>query len=85
MALPLYLTGMYQDKHYNAGIPGSPTVFDALVNPPESGVEAQEVVEQEAKDVGVIDADTDALLDRTRQRDHFRDRYDSQSILRVQE
>lgn len=40
--VPFAIRANYQKKNYNAGIPqGGNTIFDALVDPPTSGVAAQ--------------------------------------------
>ena len=85
MTLPVYYTGSYFTKQPGAGIPGSPSVFDSLANPPASGVAAEEANTTVATDVGVVTPNSQALLDQTRQRDHIRDSYDSASILTVSE
>ena len=81
--LPLHLTASYLTRQPDAGIPGAPSVFDSLANPPASGVAAEEASEANAQSVGVVQPDAPALLDRTRNRDRIRDFYDSASILRV--
>lgn len=42
--VPVLLTGAYQKKQFDAGLPGgiAETVFDALAHPPQSGVDAAE-------------------------------------------
>jgi hypothetical protein len=85
MTLPVHYTGSYFTRQPDAGIPGSPSVFDSLANPPASGVAAEAVNLAVATDVGVVDSDARALADQTRQRDHVRDFYDSASILTVSE
>lgn len=83
-SLPLYLTGSFLTKHYNAGIPGGvDSVFDALANPPTTGVAAQEANESAAQAVGIDISDSPARLNVNRQRDGIKDFYDSASILRV--
>lgn len=81
--LPLHLTASYLTRQPGAGIPGGPTIFQSLANPPASGVAAEESSIADAQDVGIVQPDAPALLDRTRSRDRIRDFYDSASILRV--
>ena len=83
--LPVYYTGSYFTKQPGAGIPGAPSVFDSLANPPASGVAAEEANDTVATEVGVLTPNSRALLDQTRQRDHIRDAYDTASILTVSE
>ena len=85
VTLPVHYTGSYFDKQPGAGIPGAPSVFDSLANPPASGVAAEAVNTAVATDVGVLTPNSRALLDQTRQRDHIRDSYDTASILTVSE
>jgi hypothetical protein len=41
--VPVLFTGAYQKRNFEAGIPGNEkTVFDALADPPASGVAAVE-------------------------------------------
>lgn len=83
MSLPLHYTGSLLTSQPSAGIPGGPTVFQSLANPPASGVAAENNAIATARAVGVVKTDAPALLDQTRNRDRIRDFYDSASILRV--
>lgn len=85
VTLPVHYTGSYYDKQPGGGIPGAPSVFASMPNAPASGVAAEAVNEAVATDVGVVNPNSQALLDQTRQRDHIRDSYDSASILTVSE
>lgn len=82
-ALPIHYTGSLLTQQPGAGIPGGPTVFQSLANPPASGVAAEDAAIAHAQEVGVVKPDAPALADRLRQRDRIRDFYDSASILRV--
>lgn len=81
--LPLYLTASYMERQFGAGIPGEPSVFDALSNPPETGVEAEEAAREDAYDLGVEDPDSPALARRFKHVDEIRDAADTASILRA--
>lgn len=81
--LPLHYTADVYTRQPNAGIPGGVSVFQALANPPVTGLEAETRAINNAKAVGVVQADAPALLDQSRNRDRIRDFYDSASILRV--
>lgn len=83
MSLPIHYTGSLLTHQPGAGIPGGPTVFQSLANPPASGVAAENNAIANAQAVGVVHPDAPALADRLRQRDRIRDFYDSASILRV--
>lgn len=83
MSLPLHYTASLLTRQPGAGIPGGPSVFQSLANPPASGVEAENQAIANAQDVGVVKPDAPALADRVRNRDRIRDFYDSASILRV--
>ena len=83
MSLPLHYTASLLTRQPGAGIPGAPSVFQSLANPPASGVVAENLATDHAKAVGVVKTNAPALADRTRSRDRIRDFYDSASILRV--
>lgn len=89
--------GMYLKKHYNAGVPAGPSVFDALVTVPEctidgqvsSGAVAEAAVKALAVDAGTISvgnrgaaAGAKVANLATRNQDYLRDFYDTASILR---
>ena len=79
--VPFANKASYQTTHYNAGIPGAPSVFAALATPPASGVAAETAANNSAKAKGVLRPNTQALALRTANRDFLRDFYDSASIL----
>lgn len=83
VTLPLYLTASYLTKQPGAGIPGGPSVFQALAHPPTTGVASEEAADDKAEALGVVDPDSAALARRTKHIDEIRDSYDSASILRV--
>lgn len=83
--LPVHYTGSLLTRQPGAGLPGGPTVFQSLANPPASGVAAENAAIVTAQGVGVVKPDAPALADRVRNRDRIRDFYDSASILRVPE
>ena len=85
VTLPIQFTGSYFTRQPDAGIPGAPSVFGALANPPASGVVAEATNTTVATDVGVLTPNSRALQDQTRQRDHVRDSYDTASVLTVSE
>ena len=79
---PSAILWSYYTKQPGAGLPGAPSVFDALADAPATGTAGETVTKNRAKAVGVNKgANTAPLLDATRQRDHLRDFYDSTSIL----
>jgi hypothetical protein len=81
--VPFAVRAAYQTKHFNAGIPANPdSVFDALDDPPTTGVDAEQASLEQAQDVGVIQPDSKALEAQTHHRDWLRDANDSASILR---
>lgn len=81
--LPLHYTASLLSRQPDAGIPGGVSVFRALANPPATGLEAETRAINNAKEVGVVQANAPALADQARNRDRIRDFYDSASILRV--
>lgn len=81
--LPLHLTASYLTKQPGAGIPAGPSVFEALANPPTTGVEAETDANEKAQALGVAHPNSAALARRTKHIDEVRDFYDSASILRV--
>ena len=81
ITLPLYETASFLTRQPDAGIPGFPSVFGSLANPPTTGVAAEDAANADAVALGIIDADAQALADRYRHRDHYRDFHDSASIL----
>lgn len=89
--------GMYLTKHYNAGIPAGPSVFDALANPTSctidgetsSGPVALAASLALAQEVGTIDNDNAGAVAGAKMaalahqnRDYVRDFYDSASVLK---
>lgn len=85
MTLPLIFTKVYQTKQFGGGnlyTPSQPSVFDALADPPDTGVEAESASLADAQAVGTLLENNQMLKDKTRQRDSMLDFYDSASILR---
>lgn len=82
MTVPFAVRASYQVRHYNAGVPQNPSsVFDALDDPPTTGVAAEGVVLTAAQEVGVVQPDAKALAGVYQHRDWLRDVADSASIL----
>ncbi len=82
-AVPFAIRACYQVKNFNAGVPQNPSsIFDALDDPPESGVTAEEASLAAAQAVGIVQPDAHALLGAKAHRDWIREFYDSASILR---
>jgi hypothetical protein len=81
--MPLYLTASYMERQFGAGIPGAPSVFEALTNPPDTGVASEDAAVTRAHDLGVNVADSPARLRQNAHRDEIRDALDTASILRV--
>jgi hypothetical protein len=81
--LPVYYTGAYQTKQQQAGIPGGASVFDALANPPATGVTAEEASLATAEALGVEQPNANLIGLKTANRDYIRDFYDNGSILRT--
>ena len=81
-AVPDAIKWCYQDKNYNAGITQEPdnSVFDALVNPPASGLRAVTASVEAAQEVGVIAPDANALKGVYASVDTMKEFYDSSSV-----
>lgn len=49
-------TGSYLTGNYNPGVPGGPSVYDTLANPPASGVVSETSGKEEMLDLGIQNA-----------------------------
>jgi hypothetical protein len=77
----ILFTGTYLTKNYNPGVPGQPTVFDALANPPATGEAAEANAEAATTALGVVAPPAQVLALRTANRDYVKDFYDDASVL----
>lgn len=80
--VPFAIRACYQTEQWNTGIPvNSGSVFDALYDPPTTGVAAEAAAKARGQANGVNQPNAAALAAASAHRDGLRDFYDSASIV----